>query len=314
MSWQNEELETVACDFCGSTHWTTVIRRPDGLSAVECSDCHLCYLSPRPIPQQVAKLYSEHYFSKGAQQPDIGYANYLAIEAQRGQRLEAKSRLATIRKFFSFEGKNCLEIGCATGEFARLAASHGAKVTGIDISEEAIRYAKTRYPNIDFKCCDVGGLGKSEKFDLVCGFEVIEHVLSPGKFLDQISSVLSHGGLVALSTPNYECAKRLGADNWLGFHTSFEHLYFLCPSSVRRYSERRGFKTVQWFTDKATGERQIANLGSNSSRSETANRVLGGFGLLQSIRRIKNALACQYGTAYERQGLGHNLLIILRKC
>jgi 2-polyprenyl-3-methyl-5-hydroxy-6-metoxy-1,4-benzoquinol methylase len=314
MSWLSDELESVACDLCGSTDQKLVITRPDGLSVVECTRCALCYLSPRPNAQRVAKLYRAEYFRNEGRNCRVGYPNYLADHARRGQRLEAQSRFATIRKFAGFKGKRCLEVGCATGEFSALLHQNGFEVTGIDISEEAIRHAKSRFRDIDFRCGDVASVEREGKFDLICAFEVIEHVLSPRTFLDQLARVLSKNGVLVLSTPNYECAKRLGAESWIGFHTSFEHLYFFCPATVQKYSDLRGLAAVEWLTDKSTGERN-GSLGEAGQPNSLGlyQRVLAALGLLQQARKLKNVLACRYGNNYVRRGLGHNLLVILRK-
>jgi 2-polyprenyl-3-methyl-5-hydroxy-6-metoxy-1,4-benzoquinol methylase len=314
MNWQKQELETVACDLCGSTDQKFVIVRPDGLAVVECSNCALCYLSPRPNPERVAKLYSADYFKHDAPDHQVGYVNYLADGARRGQRMEARSRFATIKKFYRRKEGRCLEIGCATGEFAALLHNKGWEVTGIDISEEAIRHAKARFHSIDFRCVDVANLDNEEKFDLVCAFEVIEHVLSPGEFLQQAARVLSDEGVLVLSTPNYDCARRLGPESWIGFHTSFEHLYFFSPTTVQKYSDLRGFEAVEWLTDKSTGKYSDSCRQTSDRRSARfSNRVLETLGLLKPARRLKNFLACQCGTNYVPQGLGHNLFVILRK-
>jgi 2-polyprenyl-3-methyl-5-hydroxy-6-metoxy-1,4-benzoquinol methylase len=314
MLWQTEEIESVACDLCGSTDHKPVITRSDGLSAVECMHCALCYLNPRPNPQRVAKLYSADYFQQQGQNPKVGYANYFEDNVRGSQRLGAQGRFATIRKYVSFRGKRCLEIGCATGEFSALLHRKGLDATAIDISEEAIRHAKDRFPNVDFKCGDVASIVPGGNFDLVCAFEVIEHVLSPRKFLEQIAGLLSNGGVVVLSTPNYDCANRLGENNWIGFHTSFEHLYFLSPATCQRYAENCGFDVIEWLTDRSTGE----YIGSSGQRKPTAplgptKRVLDALGLLLPARSLKNAVACRCGTYYIPRGVGHNLFVILKK-
>src|SRR5262249_42651769 len=51
-----------------------------------------------------------------------------------------------------------LEVGCGTGQFARLLAQRSDRVLALDLSPEMIRIAKERsagYPNLDYQLVDV---------------------------------------------------------------------------------------------------------------------------------------------------------------
>lgn len=108
----------------------------------------------------------------------------------------------------SKEGFHIADIGCGIGYGSyTLACSTGcASVTGIDIAEEAISYAKTYYqhPKIIFSVDDIT-LNQSEyreKFDLITAFEVVEHVPNSLEFLRCISQMLAVNGIVVFTTPN----------------------------------------------------------------------------------------------------------------
>src|SRR3989344_1164354 len=49
------------------------------------------------------------------------------------------------------QGDVILDLACGPGFFANEFAKKGAKVAGVDISEELIKMAKKNYPKIDFK-------------------------------------------------------------------------------------------------------------------------------------------------------------------
>lgn len=313
MHWQTEQLVSVTCDLCGSADHKLVITRPDGLSVVECKHCALCFLNPRPSPPNVAKLYNADYFQHQAPGSQVGYANYLGDAARRGQRLEAQSRFATIKKHLSPKAKRCLEVGCATGEFSALLDRLGWDVTGIDISSEAIRHAKARFPEIDLKSGDIDSLGCASEFDLICAFEVIEHVLSPRRFFSEAANALKPEGVLVLTTPNYGCASRLGAPRWVGFQTSFEHLYFLSPATMRAYAALSGFDLSVWLTDKSPGLAIGENGRAEAASGITARQRIGRTKLLQPVRRFKHFIGCWRGTNYLEAGEGHNLMLIFRK-
>jgi len=66
-------------------------------------------------------------------------------------------------------GRAALDVGCGRGGSAAWLAQRGASiVTGIDIDDDSISYAKKTYPNVSFRCADVLDLGSyiKTKFDL----------------------------------------------------------------------------------------------------------------------------------------------------
>jgi SAM-dependent methyltransferase len=126
--------------------------------------------------------------------------------------------------------KSVLDAGCGSGYGANFLACQGAKyVLGVDISPEAIAYAREHYhrDNLEYQVMDVTNLELDDKtFDVVVAFEVIEHLQNQEKFLAEIARVLRDDGLFIISTPNREIY-RLGLEP-NPFHTkefNFEEFY-----------------------------------------------------------------------------------------
>lgn len=103
------------------------------------------------------------------------------------------------------KGKRVLDIACGEGYGASALEKAGAaQVIGVDISGEACRHARKRY-GLDAR------VGSTEQIpigdasvDVIVSFETIEHVLQPGRFLDECDRVLTPGGRLIISTPNKE--------------------------------------------------------------------------------------------------------------
>src|ERR1022692_1534706 len=76
-------------------------------------------------------------------------------------------------------GAHVRDVGCGAGYGAAiLAASGAAKVLALDISAEAVEWARAHYqaPNLQFKQADCTEmLDFDAAFDLIVAFEVIEH-------------------------------------------------------------------------------------------------------------------------------------------
>ena len=77
-------------------------------------------------------------------------------------------------------------------------------IVGIDVQKNAINEAKKNYGNKNFYCIPFEKLSKkiNKKYDLICSFEVIEHLRNPMEFWNFASSNLKKNGEIVLSTPN----------------------------------------------------------------------------------------------------------------
>ena len=102
-------------------------------------------------------------------------------------------------------GKNVLDAGCGDGYGTDMLAQTAARALGVDRSAETIDVAgrRCRRPNLTYRACDLDRLsGLGEQFDVVCNFQVIEHLVDPKPFLGQARQVLRPGGCLIVTTPN----------------------------------------------------------------------------------------------------------------
>lgn len=104
------------------------------------------------------------------------------------------------------EGLDVMDVACGTGYGSALLFESGAaRVTGVDISEEAVDYARVHYgrEGITFVSDDAERLGfDSGCFDAVVSFETLEHIEDCRAFLRESSRVLKPEGVFIVSTPN----------------------------------------------------------------------------------------------------------------
>src|SRR5262245_28377368 len=90
-------------------------------------------------------------------------------------------------------GKTVLDAGCGDGYGTHLLAEAAGSALGIDRSAETIAIARARYrrPNLAYEVCDLRQLDQlGRKFDVVCNFQVLEHLHEPRPFLEQVRAVL----------------------------------------------------------------------------------------------------------------------------
>jgi SAM-dependent methyltransferase len=101
-------------------------------------------------------------------------------------------------------GKDVLDAGCGVGYGSAYLAESARRVVGVDVNADAVAYAQLRYgrPNVDFVVGDLLALDHPDgEFDVVCAFEVIEHLRDPARFVAEARRVLTSDGTVFVSTP-----------------------------------------------------------------------------------------------------------------
>lgn len=99
-------------------------------------------------------------------------------------------------------GKKVLDFGCGSGYGAKILSETAAYAVGVDISEEAIDFAKKEYvsPNLDFMTYTE--LAENEKFDVITSFQVIEHVKNDSEYIINLKKMLAPNGILIISTPD----------------------------------------------------------------------------------------------------------------
>lgn len=112
--------------------------------------------------------------------------------------------IADIIQTYCQPGAKVLDIGCGNGNIARGIGSLGYHVTGIDFSENAVRYAKSKnmLPNVDFKVCSAEQVTDGDQFDAVICSEVLEHLHNPGGLMNTIAKILRPGAILIATVPN----------------------------------------------------------------------------------------------------------------
>jgi hypothetical protein len=109
--------------------------------------------------------------------------------------------------------KNLLDIGCGSGAFTIGAALRGFHSLGLSWNERNQRVAAQRAAlcgaaGAAFEIWDVRMLDERTdlrcSFDFVICFENIEHILNDRKLMIDMASCLRPGGVLLLTTPNYD--------------------------------------------------------------------------------------------------------------
>ena len=157
-------------------------------------------------------------------------------------------RVGFIRERCELNGKKILDVGCGGGILSEALSSLGAKVTGIDASDNtigvAMSHSKKVGSNVKFLKNTIEEFKSShpeEKFDVITCLEMLEHVPSPADIVKICSEMLEDGGDIFFSTinrnPRSYLFAILGAEYILNLLPKGTHDYekFIKPSELARW-------------------------------------------------------------------------------
>ena len=163
-------------------------------------------------------------------------------------------RLEWINALVPLAGKRVVDVGCGGGILAESIAKKGATVTGIDLSEKALKVAdlhslesgvQVRYELIaaeDLAAREAG------QYDVVTCMEMLEHVPDPSAVVKACATLVKPGGHVFFSTLNRNPKSYLfaiiGAEYVLRLLPRGTHDYekFIKPAELSQFARNAGLE------------------------------------------------------------------------
>ena len=145
-----------------------------------------------------------------------------------------------------------LDVGCGNGYVDNALASLGHEVVGIDFDPKALDIHRRVYPSLQ-----VFQHGAEDRFstfmagaDVVVASEVVEHLYSPKKFLQNVYETLRPGGHVILTTPFHGYLKNLAISLVGGWDHVFTagweegHIKFFSNATMKQMLREVGFEDI----------------------------------------------------------------------
>ncbi|MCX6356061.1 MAG: class I SAM-dependent methyltransferase [Candidatus Aureabacteria bacterium] len=207
-------------------------RMPDRLRyrMVRCAECGLVRSDPVAEPEALARLYARSAFDYTSEVDNI--------KATYGRCL---ARLET----YGARKGSLLEIGCGNGFFLEEALDRGYSVVkGVEPSEDAVSKADPRIrPHIARSAMRPGLFG-SQRFDVICMFQLIDHVPDPGALVSECGSLLNPGGFILCISHNIDAlsSRILKSRSPI---VDIEHTFLFSPCTVSRLFSARGFSVLK---------------------------------------------------------------------
>lgn len=228
----------VPCPLCGGTKFRK--RKEDcGTDVVQCSACGFLYINPQPTSEELEKLYSQEYYGDCAESVGGSLCFRLPV-FQRGVRIIDEL------------GKpgRVLDVGCGTGDFLELAKRAGWDAFGVELSDRAAHFARSRGLNVICGTLDTAGYAPGF-FDVVTMWDVLEHLPDPRRAVEESHRLLTAGGFLVVRVPNtnFQLLKAfIREDIFRTKRDSMQanlHLNHFSPTTLRRLLTSTGFEVVR---------------------------------------------------------------------
>jgi 2-polyprenyl-3-methyl-5-hydroxy-6-metoxy-1,4-benzoquinol methylase len=230
----------MACVNCNSQSFRFLFEK-NSYRIEKCSLCDLVQVTNIPSSDQVEESYDEGFYEE----------YYKDLESnKRKQRyvyLNFENKLDQIEKRIRRSGK-LLDVGCSFGFFLDRARQRGWNVAGIEVSEYAATYARTRLglSVIDKPIMEAQFAERS--FDVITMWYVIEHLPNPREVLQHLGTLLSDDGILVVSTSNVESyLARIQGKRWRIWIPPVHVVYF-CPRTIRNLVEKCGLELIDYDT------------------------------------------------------------------
>ena len=226
-NWRLDHLIHRRCPVCEADDPRVVCRRPDRLLVAQCNACRMMYLPEIPRDEELEAFYRNYGEYKELMPGRLSWLRRILPIRVPDPLIELLEYSGGLR------GQQVCEVGCSHGRFLSRAREKGAAVFGVELDEAALQSLR-RLGIPAAKAFDT-----TRKFDVVCAFQLIEHLAKPAQFVEEASRVLEPEGRLLLALPNGgECGK-VGCA-WIGYRVDLEHLNYFSIASISHLLTRYG--------------------------------------------------------------------------
>ena len=186
-------------------------------------------------------------------------------------------RLGYIDTLVQLRDKRVLDVGCGGGILSEAMAVRGARVTGIDMGEKALKVAQLHLLEsglqIDYRQISVEALAAEQagQYDVVTCMEMLEHVPDPESAVRACAQLVKAGGWCIFSTisrtPKAYLFAIIGAEYVLKLLPKGTHDYarFIRPSELARACRNSGLDVHETIGMRYNPMTKLYSLGADAS-------------------------------------------------
>jgi 2-polyprenyl-3-methyl-5-hydroxy-6-metoxy-1,4-benzoquinol methylase len=207
-----------------------------------CKDCGFTFMLRIPGCDEIEKHYSTYTYNNSFQLSQATIDSY--------------NRLLNYFEKFRVNN-NILDVGCGRGLILEIAGQRGWNVYGSESSDAAIKICEEKGIKM-FKGDLNSSLFDAISFDVIISSEVIEHV-HDFSFVKQTYSLLRRGGLLYLTTPNFNSYLRYRLKENYSIIAYPDHLSYFTRKTLHFVLRKSGLKKVRLQTTGISINRMQSN-------------------------------------------------------
>jgi len=226
-------MEYVKCNLCNNNDTKLLFSKKDkfGLSdcdfgVVQCHNCGLIYINPRPSTDEIGKFYPDTYSWKETLTAESKITKII-------RRLEKIYRYhllhyetSKVVKVAKRKTGKLLDVGCGAGDRLDIFRQLGFDTYGVETSSSA-EYARGHL-GLNVKQGDLFEANYPDSFfDIITICNVLEHTHNPQKVIGESHRILKEDGIVAIQVPNIDCIQfKLFKKRWAAVDVPRDLYYF----------------------------------------------------------------------------------------
>jgi SAM-dependent methyltransferase len=247
------------CRVCKSTSSAVIGPARGDITLRRCASCGLVFHNEFTDEARLREYY-DHYYHEEDQA-------FSPITDERLQNL--------LSSFELYRDRNrVMDIGCGAGHFLKVAVEKGWNAYGTEIASGAFeRLARLGVKTFHGELQSANY--PAEFFDVIYCSEVAEHLLDPALLLKEAARITRKGGLLYLTTPNYNSlSRRLIGFDWRIFGK--EHICYFTPRTLSRAIIEAGFSKVAVST-RNIDPHELRKIFKRSSSERSSSEPGAGF-------------------------------------
>jgi len=239
----------IHCILCKGNRLTPLSKYDAG-DLVKCRNCGIVFSLRIPSAKELEEHYNAYPHFSGISQTTIKRYNELL---DRFEKYRLTNRI--------------IDVGCGEGFFLDEARKRGWKVYGTECVPHYIPVCESKGITMNEGILDINNY-QSGSFDIVTSFEVIEHLNYPAEEIGNFRYLLRTGGLLYLTTPNFNSlSRRIQGKSWSVIYYP-DHLCYFSPASIEYAMKTNGFKKAELLTtgisldrlrQSLTGRKEVLN-------------------------------------------------------
>jgi SAM-dependent methyltransferase len=206
----------------------------------KCSNCGFIITENIEDEENIGRYYqSENYISHSNTSKGLVNAVYHQV---RRYMLRRKRRM--VEKAAGMQNGRILDIGTGTGYFLNEMNHFGWKVTGIEKSADARKFAKNEF-NLKIQEPDELFRMNKNTFHVITLWHVLEHIHKLEDNMKSFSQILKPEGKLIMAVPN---ATSYDARHYREFWAAYDvprHIWHFGPDQMKQFGEKYGFKLIR---------------------------------------------------------------------